>query len=180
MKVLRPDDYRVMPWKNGGGTTTELYAFPTAPPFQWRVSIAEVSRDGPFSRFEGYDRQIMTVTGNGVMLEGGPHGPIDVTARFEPRGFSGDWNISGRLVDGPVQDFNLITRRASCTGRLRSESPRHPQGAPVWPGHAIHSYSCRQFRIGGWRPGNRKFGLFGPAGIADTNAGGDVLPPSDM
>ncbi len=127
MKILRPASYRVVPWKNGGGVTTELYvspedAGPEGKEFHWRVSIAEVARDGPFSRFGGYDRHIMLIDGNGMVLDGGPDGPIDLSRRYEPQSFSGDWNVTGRLIGGPVRDFNLMTRRVECVGRLRVQS----------------------------------------------------------
>lgn len=112
-----------MPWKNGGGTTTEIFVAPenaglSGQPFDWRVSIADVAGDGPFSPFPGYDRHIMAIEGRGMMLEGGPQGPIGLTRPFVPRTFSGDWTISSRLVSGPVRDFNLMVRRDRYESRL--------------------------------------------------------------
>lgn len=112
-----------MPWKNGGGTTTEIFVSPenaglAGQPFDWRVSIADVASDGPFSAFPGYDRHIMAIEGRGMVLEGGPEGPMDLTRPFKPHGFSGDWNIKGRLVSGPVRDFNLMARRDLYESRL--------------------------------------------------------------
>jgi len=120
MRKLTPADYRVMPWKNGGGETTELYLEPdpNGEGFLWRVSIATVAVDGPFSLFEGYERQIMTIEGNGIVLQGGPAGPINVSPKFRPCVFSGDWPITSSLIDGPVRDFNLITKRGHCDGGL--------------------------------------------------------------
>ena len=112
MKLLGSSDYRVMPWKNGGGTTTELFAAGSEPDgFDWRVSIATVASDGPFSRFEGYDRHIVCIDGNGFDLRGGPVGEIAVLPDLVPRSFSGDWHIFGRLRSGACRDFNLIARR---------------------------------------------------------------------
>lgn len=119
MRKFTASDYRNMPWKNGGGTTTELYVEPGADTaFLWRVSIADVAADGPFSIFAGYDRHIMAIEGSGMVLEGGPNGPIDVNPRFVPRSFSGDWSIASRLVSGPVRDFNLMSRRESVESSL--------------------------------------------------------------
>jgi environmental stress-induced protein Ves len=123
MRHLRPENYRVMPWKNGGGSTTEIAIYPetsdiSSAGFIWRVSIAEVAADGPFSRFAGVDRQIMTIAGNGMMLKAGRHGTIDLSRRFMPQAFSGDWNIEGHLIDGPVRDFNLMVGRAQAIGSL--------------------------------------------------------------
>lgn len=126
MRHLRPGDYRVMPWKNGGGVTTEIAIHPegtdlSGAGFTWRVSIAEVASDGPFSRFPGYDRHIMTISGNGMILEAENHGAIDLSRQFEPREFSGDWRVDGRLIDGPVRDFNLMVAREQAKGTLGVE-----------------------------------------------------------
>lgn len=86
----------------------------------WRVSIAGVAVDGPFSSFAGYDRHIMALDGNGMALEGGPDGSIFVAPAFAPVEFSGDWKISARLLGGPLRDFNLILRRELGIGRLTS------------------------------------------------------------
>ena len=61
MQILYARDRVVSPWKNGGGTTTEVAAFPPGAPlenFGWRVSIAQVARSGPFSLFPGIDRTL--------------------------------------------------------------------------------------------------------------------------
>ena len=123
MRHLRPENYRVMPWKNGGGSTTEIAIYPEGSSisdsgFIWRVSIAEVASDGPFSRFPGIDRQIMTIAGHGMILEAGRNGTIDLSQRFVPQAFSGDWDVEGRLIDGPVRDFNLMVARSRGTGAL--------------------------------------------------------------
>jgi len=127
MRHLRPEDYRVMPWKNGGGVTTEIAIYPedagpSGAGFTWRVSIAEVTVDGPFSRFPDYDRHIMTIAGKGMMLEAEGHGAIDLSQRFVPREFSGDWDVDGKLIDGPVRDFNLMVARERAKGGLTVET----------------------------------------------------------
>jgi len=127
MRHLRPEDYRVMPWKNGGGATTEIAIHPqgsgiSGASFIWRVSIAEVAVDGPFSRFPGYERHIMTIAGKGMSLDAGDHGTIDLSEPFKPRQFSGDWEVYGRLIDGAVRDFNLMVARNAAQGSLTVES----------------------------------------------------------
>lgn len=126
MRRLTPSDYRRMPWRNGAGTTTELAIGPEGAGlrgarFLYRVSIAEVASDGPFSRFEGYDRHIMLLAGAGMTLDCGAHGRIELVAPFEPRAFSGDWDVEGALVTGAVRDFNVIVdrERASSTLEVR-------------------------------------------------------------
>ncbi len=99
MRHLRPNDYKIMPWKNGGGTTTEIAIFPERAElgaFDWRVSIAEVSSEGPFSRFPGYDRTIMLLEGKGMILDAGSNGLIELREPFQPQRFPGEWSVIGR------------------------------------------------------------------------------------
>lgn len=125
-RLLTPADYRRMPWRNGGGTTTEIVVehassaagAPAGERFLYRVSLADVASDGPFSRFDGYDRHIMLVEGAGMTLDCGPHGTLALDAPFTPRAFSGDWDVHGRLTAGAVRDFNLIADRARSTSSL--------------------------------------------------------------
>lgn len=118
MRVIRPAEYRAMPWKNGGGVTTEIYVSPPSGVFDWRVSIATVNSDGPFSTFAGYERHIMTLTGEGMVLdiEGRGRFPLE---SLQPFSFSGDAQVHGSLMQGAVLDFNLMVRRDFGSGILR-------------------------------------------------------------
>ena len=118
MRVIRPSAYRVMPWKNGGGATTEIFANPPSGDFDWRVSIATVNADGPFSTFIGYERHIMTLSGEGMVLDIGGTGKF-ILEPFRPFSFSGDAQVQGSLLRGTVLDFNLIVRRDFGHGTLR-------------------------------------------------------------
>lgn len=106
-----------MPWKNGGGLTTEIYAGPPSGDFDWRVSIATVNADGPFSKFNGYERHIMTLSGEGMVLDIEGRGKFNLEP-FRPFSFSGDAQVHGSLLQGPVQDFNLMVRRDFGSGTL--------------------------------------------------------------
>jgi uncharacterized protein len=118
MQIIRPSAYRVMPWKNGGGETTEIFVSPPTGNFDWRVSIAKVNSDGPFSTFGGYERHIMTLSGQGMMLDIEGRGVSELEL-LKPISFSGDLRVNGSLVDGPVLDFNLMVRRDFGRGTLR-------------------------------------------------------------
>jgi environmental stress-induced protein Ves len=102
-------------WRNGGGVTRELLAWPAA---DWRVrmSIADVQAAGPFSRFEGIERWFAVLEGAGVELRigGGAQrlGPDTQALQFD-----GSAPVDCRLVDGPTQDFNLMA--APGTAKLR-------------------------------------------------------------
>lgn len=115
MRKLGPADYRVMPWKNGGGSTTELLIHPPGATleegFQWRLSMADVTASGPFSNFPGVDRTLMLLAGYGMDLDHGDHGHQRLEGPFRPVTFSGDWPTSGTLLDGPCRDFNVMSAR---------------------------------------------------------------------
>ena len=124
-----------MPWRNGGGTTTELVLGPErAGRFLYRVSIADVATNGPFSRFAGYERHIMLIEGAGMTLDCQAHGRIELAARFEPRAFSGDWEVHGTLVAGAVRDFNLIVDRERASSSPHVRVLTAPETLTVAPG----------------------------------------------
>lgn len=119
-RMLKPADYVRMPWKNGGGQTTEIAAHPAGASlaaFDWRVSVADVAADGPFSRFPGVDRILVLIAGDGLRL-GTDAQAVDLRAAYEPYAFSGDDEVSCALVGGPVRDFNLMVRRGRVQGRV--------------------------------------------------------------
>jgi environmental stress-induced protein Ves len=114
MKFLRQTDYTRMPWKNGGGETTEIAVSPPAAgleDFDWRISMALVKGDGPFSIFPGIDRTLGILDGNGMHLTiDGKR--FDVTPVSSPLPFAADVPTDAVLVDGEITDLNVMSRRA--------------------------------------------------------------------
>jgi len=108
------------PWKNGGGSTSEVIAWPPGADmesFLWRLSIAEVGTTGPFSHFAGIDRTLAIVSGElELAIEGNP-APVRLDARSQPFPFSGEAPVVGTPAAGPVMDLNAMVRR----GRFRAE-----------------------------------------------------------
>ena len=72
----------------------------------------------PFSTFNGYERHIMTLAGEGMRLEVEGRGRFELKP-FKPFSFSGDMRVSGALLNGPVLDFNLMVRRDFGRNSLR-------------------------------------------------------------
>lgn len=104
----------VMPWANGGGSTRQVAIDPPdgslAHGFRWRVSIAQVDVDGPFSRLPGIDRSLWLLRGGGVRLD--VDGREVVLARpLERFDFAGETPIVARLLAGPIEDLNLMVAR---------------------------------------------------------------------
>ncbi|MFI6337529.1 HutD family protein [Streptomyces sp. NPDC050535] len=102
-----------VPWKNGAGVTREIAVRPEGAgmdDFDWRVSLAEVAADGPFSAFPGIDRTLTLVEGAGMDLTvGGERRLVD--SRYTPGDFRGDVPTDCRLLDGPVVNLNVMWRR---------------------------------------------------------------------
>jgi environmental stress-induced protein Ves len=119
-RVLSPASYRRMPWRNGGGVTTEIVVHPPGSgfaSFSWRASLADVSRDGPFSAFPGVDRILVLLSGRGVRLAGSAFS-AELRRPFDIVRFDGDAAVDCELVDGPVRDFNLMLRRDRARGSV--------------------------------------------------------------
>jgi len=95
------------PWRNGGGVTRELLAWPQPAGWRVRLSVAEVAQDGPFSRFPGIERWFAVLEGEGVVLDvaGRSH---PVTRADAPLRFDGGAAVGCRLRGGPTRDFNLM------------------------------------------------------------------------
>ncbi|WP_393056982.1 HutD family protein [Streptomyces sp. LN549] len=118
-RILRAAGRTTAAWKNGGGTTREIAASPgaTTEAFDWRVSLADVAADGPFSVFPGVDRTLTVVEGAGMdLMVGGEHHIVDEP--YWPHDFPGDLDTDGRLLAGPVMNLNVMYRR----DRTRAET----------------------------------------------------------
>lgn len=131
-RVLPAESYVRIRWANGGGWTREVLRWPEGAPdggWDWRLSIAEVDHDGPFSRLEGIDRVLVLLSGEGMTLEapaGGPGdgadpgdaaAPIVLPPPHAIARFPGERALHARLHAGPTRDFNLMWRR----GRVEAE-----------------------------------------------------------
>ena len=70
MRVQRFSEHRAMPWANGMGTSFEIASDrDSSDHWSWRVAIAPVVEDGPFSSLAGIDRALVVVEGNGMVLD---------------------------------------------------------------------------------------------------------------
>ena len=113
------------PWKNGAGLTREIAVGPAgagAGDFDWRISLAEVGRDAPFSAFPGVDRCIVLLRGAGMRLRS-DGGELDhrLDQPLMPFHFSGDTPLAATLLGGPSSDFNVMTRRGAWTAQVTTQ-----------------------------------------------------------
>jgi environmental stress-induced protein Ves len=122
MQLLPAAAHRRMPWKNGGGMTTEIAVFPPGAgldDFAWRISMARVESDGPFSLFPGIDRTLMLLDGEGLHLSVGGRGVHHLARSYEIAAFPADVAASARLDAGPITDLNVMTRRGACQAEVK-------------------------------------------------------------
>jgi environmental stress-induced protein Ves len=117
MRIIRFTDLQQTPWKNGGGITREIAIARAGDALIWRLSIADVGVDGPFSKFEGLRRILTVIEGRGMALIS-----HDATLQADyavPVSFDGAVEIYSRLKDGPLRDLNLIYNPSFCAGHAQ-------------------------------------------------------------
>ena len=105
-----------VPWKNGGGSTTEIAIGPPDSGFEdfdWRVSLATIEKDGAFSLFPGVDRTLALVEGHGMTLDIDGE-PTMVTETEPVVAFDGSSVVNAKLSRGGCTDFNAMTRSDQC------------------------------------------------------------------
>ena len=120
IQVIELDQVVPQPWRNGGGATRELLAWPPGSGADWqlRVSVAEIERDGPFSAFPQVERWFAVLEGAGVVLSF-PEREHRLAPDSPPLAFDGALAPGCRLVDGPTRDLNLMARTAAGRSRMR-------------------------------------------------------------
>lgn len=125
MRKLTQADYLRTPWKNGGGETVQLVAFPAGAglnDFVWRISMATVAVAGSFSRFPGVDRTLAVLNGT-IELDIEEVGRRLLDPRSEPLRFAGELAVAAQPIGGPVTDLNVMTRREHAHHSVRRVGP---------------------------------------------------------
>jgi environmental stress-induced protein Ves len=137
MEIIRFAELRSEPWRNGGGVSRELASHPKAASAQdgawdWRVSIADVTKAGDFSAFPGMERVLTVVDGELLLLtlDGAEH-PLE---KYRPFRFSGDAAAHGALPTGDIRDLNVITRTGSFKGFTSIIELSKKRAHPVFAG----------------------------------------------
>ncbi|MFJ5956942.1 HutD family protein [Paenarthrobacter sp. NPDC092416] len=137
MEIIRFADIHPEPWRNGGGVTRELASHPKAASAQdgawdWRVSIADVSKAGDFSNFPGMERVITIIDGELMLLtvDGAEH-PLE---KYRPFRFSGEATSSATLPTGDIRDLNVIARAGAFKGYTSIIEISKKRAHPVFEG----------------------------------------------
>ena len=118
IQIIRYEECESSLWKNGGGSTKQLLIWPKGADlsnFDFRISIATISSDGPFSIFPSIDRQLCILEGEGVKLLMFENGAKSCELILRPNQaafcFSGETQIESQLLDKQIIDFNVMTKR---------------------------------------------------------------------
>ena len=161
-QVIALKDVAPAPWRNGGGTTRELLTWPDSVAWQWRVSVAEVIENGPFSSFAGVQRWFAVLHGDGVGLTVG--GCLHLLRKNDqPLMFDGAAETTCKLLGGATQDFNLMVQggtsarmqRVHHSFQMTLVAPKiiavyaSNEGATLQIGSEFHALSPHCF---GWMP----------------------------
>ena len=119
--VIPANEYRRERWRNGLGWTREIHAHATTESpddWAWRLSIAEIEQDAPFSSFPGIERELVLLSGNGLRLRFDDGEVHELHPPHDRLRFAGERAVTGELLDGPTQDFNLMWRRDRVDAQL--------------------------------------------------------------
>lgn len=119
--------YHRVRWRNDAGWKRDIASSVspdagTTADWVWRLSIAEIEHDGPFSTFPGVERECMVLRGEGVQLQERSGGHHRLQAPFGRHRFSGESSVVAQLVDGRVEVLNLMWQR----DRIIVETWRRP------------------------------------------------------
>lgn len=135
IRIISPQNFKTIPWKNGLGETTELAISEggTLDEFDWRLSIASVTENGVFSDFSGYARNLILISGNGITLDhtngNGDLQSDNLQDILSLSSFDGGCNTTGKLTDGPIKDFNIMTKAGKVHALVKTY--QHRQTVPL-------------------------------------------------
>lgn len=140
MQIIRFADLKAEPWRNGGGVTRQLASRPSAADgedgqdgaWDWRVSIADVTRAGDFSPFPGMERLLTVIEGDLLLLTvGGAEHPVE---KYRPFRFDGGAATAGALPTGDIRNLNVITRAGAYKAYTSIIELSKKRSKPLWDG----------------------------------------------
>ncbi|WP_285243749.1 HutD family protein [Pseudarthrobacter sp. fls2-241-R2A-127] len=133
MQIIRFAGLKAEPWRNGGGVTREIARLDSAEGgWDWRVSIADVTKAGDFSGFPGMERVLTVIDGELLLLTvDGAEQPVE---KYRPFRFDGGAATTGSLPTGDIRDLNVITRSAAYKGYTSIIELSKKRSHPVFDG----------------------------------------------
>ena len=150
MKRIHVDQVAALRWRNGGGVTRELWAWPSAADWQVRISVADIAQDGPFSAFPGVERWFAVLEGPGVELQFA-HGTRVLGPDDAPLRFDGAAAPGCRLRAGATRDLNLMALRSAGQGEMARVQAGVPWHSPAaW--RAVFTMAPLQLQVDAAEP----------------------------
>ncbi|MGK3647769.1 HutD/Ves family protein [Pseudarthrobacter enclensis] len=134
MDIIRFAALKAKPWRNGGGATRELLSGTAGQEdgWDWRVSIADVTKAGEFSPFDGYERVLTVVEGELLLLTvDGTERPVE---KYRPFRFDGGAPTSAALPTGDIRNLNVIARNGVFKGYASVIELSKKRSQPVFGG----------------------------------------------
>ncbi|WP_285247873.1 HutD family protein [Pseudarthrobacter sp. efr-133-R2A-89] len=133
MLIIRFSGLKAEPWRNGGGVTREIARQDSSDGgWDWRVSIADVTKAGDFSAFPGMERVLTVIEGELLLLTvDGAEQPLE---KYRPFRFDGGAATTGSLPTGDIRDLNVITCAAAYKGYTSIIELSKKRAHPVFDG----------------------------------------------
>jgi hypothetical protein len=148
--LVRAGDVAPVRWRNGGGLTRELLAWPRAEDWVVRVSVADIAADGPFSSYPGVERWFAVLEGEGIELSG-EEGSVRLRPGDAIHRLRGESATACRLLGGATRDFNVMVRREAASAKVDALSSAGDPAAD-WTGcFAVAPSRARLAGEGAWR-----------------------------
>lgn len=129
LRKLTDKDFTVMPWKNGKGSTTELYRIDVGSEMAFRVSTAKVEHSGPFSDFSGYDRTLVNLGPGHLKLMIDSEDPKTLEP-LETIHFDGGAKAHCE-VSSPCDDLNIFCRKDQFFASTVVRNLKKPEFIPI-------------------------------------------------
>ncbi|MFM8770036.1 MAG: HutD family protein, partial [Rubrivivax sp.] len=197
--IVRLQEATAQPWRTGGGVTRELLAWSapeglvhegaarasreaSAEDWDLRVSVADITQDGPFSAFPGISRCFAVLEGAGVVLNLRGQAQT-LSPASEPLAFDGAEAPGCRLVSGPTRDLNLMARHSAGLAWMQRAVAGQlgPPDTPPQPTTSGQKVLLQEPPSQGWCTPFAWYGLYthSPA-VLDTPGGRITLPAGSL
>jgi environmental stress-induced protein Ves len=150
IRVVQMTHVAPQPWKNGGGITRDLLAWPPGADWLLRISVAEVAQSGPFSAYPGITRWFAVLRGEGVVLRFADR-VHTLAPGSQPLRFDGADAPGCDLIQGPTLDLNLLANSSAGRADMRSVLPGVPWVGDA-PLRAVFTTRAVQLHVAGQAP----------------------------
>lgn len=133
LKRFALDDLREEPWRNGGGITRTVAKREINRKTLWRISIADITGNEPFSRFDGTDREAVLVKGSSLTLCG-DWGVSSMNEVGDKVRFPGELSVRAELAWPFARLWNVMAERDRVSSELQVKRVVQEDVGPICDG----------------------------------------------